>query len=180
MAKVADPEKYDIEQVRKEWIGKKTPRQDGRYPVEYDPIRRHEHMCRDKNPLFLDPEWCKKSSPYGEVIAPPVMVDYFAGQGAWPREGSFLEGRPLDVPTLGDRAINLNTEWEFIKPIRVGDRIWSQIEIADLFMKPIKLDPKAIWTTTQTNFYNQDDELVAIGRNTVLRHRSPEEVAADS
>ena len=179
MVKVADPENYDLEKVRKEWLGEKAPKQVGRYPVEHDPIRRHEHMTRGKNPMFLDPDWCKENSPYGAVVAPPVMVDYFAGAGAWPREGSFLEGRPLDVPTLGDRAINLNTEWEFIKPIKVGDHIWCQMEVADIFMKGIRLDPKAIWIINQTNYYNQDDELVAISRNTGLRHRSPEEVAAD-
>ena len=48
---------YDIEAVRAEWIGRKTPLYHGRYPVEYDPIRRYCHMVEDDNPLFLDPEY---------------------------------------------------------------------------------------------------------------------------
>ncbi|MEE8421694.1 MAG: MaoC family dehydratase N-terminal domain-containing protein [Dehalococcoidia bacterium] len=168
---------YDIEAVRREWIGTKTELRPGRYPVEYDPIRRHCQMVGDTNPLFLDPEYAS-AGKWGEVIAPPVMVDYFAGNGAWPRveEPDATRG----IPTRGDRAINLNTAWEFLKPVRVGDRLSRQTEVVDIYEKAIRLDPKAVWTVTETNIYNQDGELVAVGRNTLLRHRTPEEVAADS
>ncbi len=180
MAKVPDASKYDIEKVRKEWIGKSTPKEQGRYPVEYDAIRRHEHMCGGRNPLFLDPQWCKENSPHKAVVAPPVMTSAFAGDGAWPRGGG--DGSPaqlLDPPTIGDRAINLNVEWEFLKPVKVGDWLSHNSEIADIYIKPIRLDPKAVWTVMQTNVYNQSGERVAIGRNTLLRHRAPEEVEAD-
>ena len=60
------------------------------------------------------------------------MADYFAGDGTvaelgrWRYRAAASVGEPeLDVPTLGDRAINLNTTWEFLKPIKVGDRLWS-------------------------------------------------------
>ena len=185
MAKIS-AEQFDIEKIRTEFIGKKGERRDGLYPVEHDPIRRHEHMCHSKNPLHLDPEY-GKTSKYGDNIAPGVMADYFAGDGTWPNwgGGDFAtrptreSDRVLDVPTLGDKAINLSTTWEFLKPIKIGDRLWSQPGIADVFMKPIRLDPKAVWIVNETRFYNQRDELVAISINTGLRHRAPEEVAAD-
>ncbi len=168
---------YDIEAVRREWIGVKTELRPGRYPVEYDSIRRHCQMVEDTNPLFLDPEYAA-AGKWGEVIAPPVMVDYFAGNGAWPRvqEPDATRG----IPTRGDRAINLNTAWDFLQPIKVGDRLSRQTEVVDIYEKAIRLDPKAVWTVTETRIYNQDGELVAVGRNTLLRHRTPEEVAADA
>ena len=112
------------------------------------------------------------------------MADYFAGDGTWPSWNGGHElpsrGDPnLDVPTIGDRAINLSTTWEFLRPIKVGDQLWSQPSVADVFVKPIRLDPNAIWIVNETRFYNQDDELVAISRNTGLRHREPAEVEAD-
>ena len=55
MAKVA-PQDFDIDQVRAEYVGTLGQRSDGLYPVEHDPIRRHEHMCYGTNPLFLDPQ----------------------------------------------------------------------------------------------------------------------------
>jgi acyl dehydratase len=176
MVKVNGP--YDIEAVRTEWIGKSDPVTTGRYPVEYDAIRRLCHMVEDTNPLFLDPEYARQTR-YGEVIAPPVMADYFAGKGIWPR----VQDRPsvrAQVPTRGDRAINLNQTFEFHKPIKVGDRLSSQVVIVDVYEKPIRLDPKAVWTVVETRITNQDGELVCTVRNTGLTHRTPEEVAAEA
>ena len=82
MVKVS-ADKFDIEKIRAEFVGKKGKRRDGLYPVEHDPIRRHEHMCYGLNPLFLDPNY-GKNSKYGDNIAPGVMADYFAGDGTWP------------------------------------------------------------------------------------------------
>ena len=176
MVKVTGP--YDIEAVRKEWIGKKSEVSQGRYPVEYDPIRRHCHMVEDTNPLFLDPEFAKQTR-FGEVIAPPVMADYFAGNGAWPR---VTEGPRLMqlVPTRGDRMINLNQEMQFFKPVKVGDRLSSQMEVVDVYEKYIRLDPRAVWIEVLTTLTNQDGEVVATTHNTLLTHRAPEEVAADN
>ena len=175
MVKAAGP--YDIEAVQKDWIGRATEVTPGRYPVEYDPIRRFCHMVDDTNPLFLDPEFAAQTR-FGGVIAPPVLVDYFAGNGPWPpvREGPRLMQQ---VPTRGDRLINMNQTMEFHRPVRVGDRISSQVVIVDVFEKPIRLDPHAVWIVFETRLTNQDGELVGVVRNTLLTHRTPEEVAAE-
>jgi len=39
---------YDIDAVRAEWIGKTDEVKHGRYPVEYDAIRRHCHRARPR------------------------------------------------------------------------------------------------------------------------------------
>ncbi len=168
---------YNIEEVKANWIGKKTEISTGRYPVEYDPIRRHCHMVEDNNPLFLDPDIAAESQ-YGGVIAPPVMAGYFAGNGAWPHKP--VRDALANVPTRGERKINMNIDWEYLLPVKIGDRLSSQRELIDIFEKPIKLDPKAVWIVTETRITNQNNETVAIGRNTLLTHRTPEEVQKDN
>lgn len=175
MVRVGTP--YDIDAVCTEWVGKRTETAPGRYPVEYDPIRRHCHMINDTNPLFLDPEHAAKTR-HGSVIAPPVMADYFAGQGVWPpSEG----GRVLlrEVPTPGDRLVNLINEFEYMRPLKIGERLSSYQVIADIFQKPTRLDPISTWIVSETHIVDEAGEVVAIGRNTLLTHRPPEEVAAD-
>jgi acyl dehydratase len=175
MVKVDGP--YDIESVRREWIGRASERVAGRYPVEHDPIRRHCHMVGDTNPLFLDPDFAARTR-HGGVIAPPVLVEYFAGNGPWPpvQEAPRLMQQ---IPTRGDRLINMNQTMEFHRPVRVGDRISSQMVIVDIFEKPIRLDPRAVWIVFESRLTNQDGELVGVVRNTLLTHRTPEDVAAD-
>lgn len=179
------PLDFDLEAVRAEWVGKLISTASGRYPVEYDPIRRHCHMVGDLNPAFLDPE-IAKTGPYGTVISPPSMLPtYFAAGGPWPpmEIANSESGQALftfGVPTPGDRGINMEVEWEFLEPIRVGDVLRLELRIADVFKKPIRLDPHAIWIVVETSFINQHDAIVATWHNTMLVHRSPEQVASDA
>ncbi|HLZ69389.1 MAG TPA: MaoC family dehydratase N-terminal domain-containing protein [Dehalococcoidia bacterium] len=169
---------YEIEVVRREWIGRSTPVTAGRYPVEHDPIRRHCQMVEDRNPLFLDPEFAA-TTRFGGVISPPTLTDYFAGRGAWPPS---TEGAAFirQVPTRGDRLINMNQTLEFLRPARVGERLASQMVIVDVYEKPIRLDPQAVWIVFETRVTNAAGELVSVTRNTLLTHRSPDAVAADA
>lgn len=180
------PNDYDLDAVRAQWIGKLISEAHGRYPVEHDPIRRHCHMVGDVNPAFLDPDFAS-DGPHGAVVVPPSMLPtYFASSGPWPPAAA--AGTDDDspavfsfgVPTPGDRGINMEVAWEFIEPIRVGDQLRLELRIADVFRKPISLDPHAIWIITETAFFNQRDRVVAKWRNTMLIHRSPEQISRDS
>ncbi|MBK6740782.1 MAG: MaoC family dehydratase N-terminal domain-containing protein [Haliea sp.] len=179
------PLDYDLEAVRAEWVGKLISAASGRYPVEYDPIRRHCHMVGDLNSAFLDPK-IAKAGPYGAVISPPSMLPtYFAAGGPWPplEIANIESDGPLftfGVPTPGDRGINMEVAWEFLEPIRVGDVLRLELRVADVFKKPIRLDPHAIWIVVETSFMNQHDSIVATWRNTMLVHRSPEQVTRDA
>jgi acyl dehydratase len=67
-----------------------------------------------------------------------------------------------------------------LEPVRVGDRLRMEMRIADVFIKPIKLDPYTVWVVSETSFFNQEDLVVAKWRNTVLFHRSPAQIAEDN
>ena len=75
-------QQYDIEAVRRNYIGSEIAKARGRFPVEHDPIRRHCHMVDDNNPPFLDPEYAK-ATEHGTVLCPPAgwLALYFASLG---------------------------------------------------------------------------------------------------
>jgi acyl dehydratase len=176
-------ESYDVDAVRSEWIGRTVASSRGRYPVEHDPIRRYCHMVGDTNPLYLDPE-IANTGPYGRVIAPLPLVPYFAGNGPWPRRSA--QGAPpattrftYGIPTPGDRGLNMNTAWNYLQPVGVGDQLTAEVQIDDIYMKPVRLDPAAVWIVTLSSIRNQANQIVMETRNTVLVHRARTETATD-
>ncbi|MFK7977536.1 MAG: MaoC family dehydratase N-terminal domain-containing protein [Halioglobus sp.] len=180
---LVNPLDYDVKTVCEQWKGRLVGDSKGRFPVEYDPIRRHCHMLGDLNPAFLDPE-IANAGPHGSVVVPPSMLPtYFASGGPWPLPElpNTDSDRPIftfGVPTPGDRGINMEVEWLFPEPIRIGDQLRMELRIADVFIKPIKLDDHAVWIVSESSFFNQHERVVAVWRNTVLVHRSPEQVEA--
>ena len=167
---------YDIEAVRQKYIGTEIAKARGRYPVEYDPIRRHCHMVDDNNPLFLDRDYAE-STEHGAVLCPPSgwLALYFASLGPWP--AVFEPLLPI-VPAPGKRIVNMIQEVEWSARIKVGDHLSVRRRVADIYQKGITIDPEAVWIVAEAIITNQRDETVCVIRNTLLFHRTPEEVAA--
>jgi len=175
------------------YIGKETPIRWARYPVEHEPIRRWCHMVDLNNPLFLDPGYAKKTR-WEAVVCPPLMIPIFATASlpgplsasgpeidwppASPKEPGHLDGQLIRPPTPGNRAINLGTDLEFFKVVKVGDLLGSKSRLVDIYIKPIRLDPEAFWLATDTIYVNQDQETVAVGHGLLIRHRDREQIAA--
>ena len=170
---------FNLAAVQREWRGKSLGVSRGRYPVEYDPIRRYCHMTGETNPLFLDRE-AAASGPYGAVICPPAFIRYFVSDGAWPGLRSEPSQAPRGVPRLGDRGVNMGVSWEFLAPVLVGDELRCEWQVEDIYIKLTKLDPKSIWVKTKGTISNQRAVVVAIWRNTLLLHRTPAQLAAVS
>lgn len=159
---------FDIARVKAQWEGHETPPSRGRYPVEFDAIRRHCHMVDDANPLFLE-----------QGICPPVMVDYFASAGAWPPGERDILGLVRRIPTPGDRLVNMNHEFEWLRTVRVGECLGVSHRVVSVDLKPIRLDPLAVWIKTESRIVDERGELVALRWNQILVHRTPEQVKAD-
>ena len=159
---------FDIARLKAEWEGFETSPTPGRYSVEFDPIRRHCHMVDDQNPLFLE-----------QGICPPVMVDYFASRGPWPPGEGDILGVVRRISTPGDRLINMNQEFEWMRRVRVGDRRSVSHKVVSVDLKPIKLDPLAVWIKTESRVMDERGEVVALRWNQILVHRTPEQAKAD-
>ena len=170
-----------LEEAR-QLIGVETEPIEALYPIEYEPIRRYCHAAGDSNPLFLDPEYAR-STAYGEVLCPPLALRAVTMLPGEPLDNPFPEPPPdlsllPEIPGGRRMSMNLEVEWEFFAPVRVGDRISETSRYADFYFKQIKIDPKAIGYVTERIYRNQERTVVAISRTTSLIHRTPEEVRA--
>jgi acyl dehydratase len=139
-------------------------------------------MIDDDNPLFLDPEYAKNTK-YGKVVYPPFAPFGIMSNGSPQMMSNLSMGtrgeEGLLPPTPGKYLINMAQEWEWFEPAVVGDLLTMKTRLGDVYIKPIRIDPKAFWIVLEFHVQNQRNEDVCIIRNILLCHRSPEEVLAD-
>ncbi len=117
------------------------------FKVELEDIQTYSEGILDDNPLFND-EVAAKKGPFGGLIAHPLILTpigfWFtaeSGPGSW-------------VKTPG--AINPGQKIEFYEPIRLGDTIRQRSRFFDKWVKRGKR-----YLTYESEFYNQEDTLVA-------------------
>jgi N-terminal half of MaoC dehydratase len=170
-------------------IGRETAVRWALYPVEHEPIRRWCHMVECNQPLYLDPAYAA-ATRFGRVVCPPLMIPIFATLGLpsrpsssgpaidWPPVGPDGRADDLDPPTAGTRSINLGGTLEFRERVFVGDRLGSKVRLVDVYLKRIKIDPEAFWIVTETLYLKQDERVVAVNQNTLIRHRDRDQIAA--
>jgi acyl dehydratase len=132
--------------------------------VERGAIRRYADAIDDSNPLFRDAEYAKNSR-YGEVICPP-------GFFGWPLKGAGLEQMmgmlmPAMMKTGLFRILDGGVDYEFFLPIRAGDVLTSWGKIADIREREGK-SGKMLFTTLEQTYLNQNGDLVAKSRATII------------
>ena len=165
-----------LEEARK-LVGTETKSHSVAGQVEYASILRHCMMTHNDNPLFLDPEYAK-TTKHGSVLAPAFFLSVIEGNYRWPGEDRAPDESRPPVPTAGEMLINLATEWELFRPIKIGERFTASQRLKDVYIKSTRLDPKAFWFVTERIYRDETGETVAIASNISLRYRSPEQVKA--
>lgn len=159
----------------RQWIGRETRIRWGAYPVEREPIRRWCHMVKDTNRLYLDEEYAKRGR-WGGIICPPPMIPLFAGRhvGSDPELdfSAMTEADEEQVrPATPDwTSLHVGERFEFLRVVRVGDRIGFKRRLVDVYVKGIRSNPAACWVVEDSLFYNQDLDLVAVKRDTAILH----------
>jgi len=146
--------KYVTDEARKQ-IGKVSePRT---YDVERGAIRRFAEAIEDRNPLFNNEAEARKTR-FGGMIAPPTFCRSM---------GAPIPNIQLNMP--GFRALDGGSEWEYLVPIRPGDRITSQAKLVDLREAPGRLG-RMVFTVVETTYTNQFGEVCVIQRSTGIRY----------
>ena len=99
-------------------------RRDAHWPATYDPVSQHDirrwamYSMGDDNPLWVDTEYARRTI-WGVNIAPPTFL--------------YSVDTTIVGPGLpGVQWLYGGTEWEFFKPVRVGDISTSRARMTDV------------------------------------------------
>lgn len=126
------------------------------YVVGQEKIKEYALAIGDLNPLYIDPEFAKKSK-YGTVIAPPMFVVVFAKEAM---EKLFMDGElKLDMFKL----VHGEQEFNFHKIVRANDTIKTHGKIKNIYQKN-----NNNFVELETKSYNQTGELVTDGAWTFI------------
>lgn len=155
---------FDFTEIRS-WINKEQEiSENDRYfseqPVEKSEIRRVALTNCDYNPLWLDEEYACKTR-WGGIIAPPLFLGA-CGNVVFP-------ARPAEIPGADPWThFYGGCEWEFLKPVRVGDVIEPIWKLVDAYEKAGNFAGPLAFTVGETAFKNQKEEVVGICRSTLI------------
>jgi len=123
------------------------------FEVEKGAIRRLAEAIGDLNPLYIDPEYAKKSK-HGTIIAPLLMVTTL---GAPELQAALMN----DIPLPGKKnGIVRGFEVEFFRPLKAGDVVTVTCKLEKIEGKESKLGYMVNITTVRT-FTAQDGEIIA-------------------
>lgn len=123
--------------------------------VEARHIRQFADAIGDKNPLYWDMEYARKST-FGTIIAPPTFAIALTGDAG-------------ELPIKLDERRMLHGEQEFIyhRPIRLGERLYCQRKISDLYERQGK-SGKMQFLVIDTEIKDKDGDMVAVSRMNII------------
>ncbi len=138
-------------------------------PVTWSRIKKWAKVNEDLNPLWFDEEYAKNSR-WGGIVAPPLFlmtidagtgpVTYFVGKLYTPAPNAVLK---LEKYRTFRGAMQTDSEWEFFKPVRPGDKIFPKATCTDIFWKQGKRF-RLLFTSGVTTYTNQKGQLLACCR----------------
>ena len=138
------------------------------FQVEREAIRRFADAVEDENPLYRDEEYARNSR-YGSIISPPG----FFGWQTKTVKGGGGPGATTELNAAYDniglkRVLDGGMEYGFFCPVRPGDTLVATSMIKDITEVEGRTGKMAI-QITETTYINQNGDLVAKARGTMVR-----------
>ena len=160
---------------RDEIIGMPTGR--ASITIERGPVTQFAASVTESNPVYRSRD-AAVSAGFGDIPVPPTY--FFSAASFW---GAFGEDQPADAnpgrnPTMevigklmakGGIVLHGEQEFEYHKPVIVGDRISSEGKVVDLYEKQTG-ERTMTFLVTENQFRNQDGDLVLTARMNLI-HR---------
>lgn len=142
------------------------------------------HWCKamdDRNPLYTDEKYAKKSK-YGGIIAPPPMVQTFCMDAPWPEPQKKKAAATGYADKLREtlhkagynQTVATTNALEIIRPLRVGDRLSSKRRLASVSPEKQTRTGTGFFVTNERIYLNQKGEVICIQPFTTLHFKAPQ------
>src|SRR5262249_37642866 len=128
-------------------------------PIEWGKVREFARAIRDPNPVYFDPELAKK-----ECGGVPIPVTFLQTSAFWQTAESTP---PIDMFDMR-RILHGEQEFEFFKPILVGDTLTGLARVSDIYEKEGGRGGKMTFLAVEAIYTNQRNERVARARFVLL------------
>ncbi|MBM4258050.1 MAG: MaoC family dehydratase [Deltaproteobacteria bacterium] len=126
--------------------------------IEAGKVREFAKAIKDRNPIYLDEAVAKQE--VGGIMPPPTFLMTLA---LWD-DG---DGQPR-VQLDTRRILHGEQEFEYFKPIYVGDTLTAVTKVANIFEKTGGRGGTMTFVVMDTDFTNQKGEKVAVVHFTVI------------
>lgn len=135
-------------------------------PVDRGIVRRFAIAIMDQSAEYRD-EKAAKEAGYADIVAPPTYI-VRTPPAQWGGEDSLPTAAPNPVQVPGVRkAVLGGMEIDLFRPVQVGDLISYRTRMSDIYEKQGEKGPMAV-TVQETVYVNQNRELLAIARKTLI------------
>jgi acyl dehydratase len=127
--------------------------------------QRYARAVGDLSPIYFD-EDAARAAGYDGLVAPPTFVGHAVVEGATLDDlrvdGLWMDRGPK-VRLAVSRTMFGGEEWEFHRPVLVGDTVTAQRRLGAVEEKDGRSGPFVL-LHYETTFTNQRDEVVAVSR----------------
>ncbi|MGD0074092.1 MAG: MaoC family dehydratase N-terminal domain-containing protein [Candidatus Binataceae bacterium] len=132
-------------------------------PVEWGKVREFARAIKDRNPVYYDPEVAKK-----ECGGIPITPTFLMASSFWQASSAQEAGAGLDLGFDTRRILHGEQEFEYFKPIFVGDVLTGVARVADIYEKDGGRGGKMTFAVVETEYTNQKGEKVAVARSVLI------------
>ena len=138
-----------------------------------DNIKNFADAIGDNNPLWINEDYARKSR-FGMITAPPTFL-YNVTHGSLPSASGTIT-RPIHNQT----HLYAGAEFEFFRPIFLGDKFTVKAKAVDIVRKQSKSVGTMLIVTGEASYFNQREELIGIIRTITCRYILPDRQAIGS
>jgi uncharacterized OB-fold protein/acyl dehydratase len=156
------------------FLGRRGASVTGSDPVNLAMIRRWCQALGDHNPVYLD-ELAARTSVYGDLIAPPSMLEVWTmpGYGASPPTDDAVAELHAVLDGAGySSTVSTKCEQEYMRPLRVGDRVSTTKTIQSVSDKRSTPFGPGFQITTAAEVTDSDGTVVGRHLHQVLKYQS--------